>query len=172
MVLAFHVARSIYQSFMSTRTALVKTIEDLLVHYGDASGVAHAAEVAPAQREEFCELLRFATGALDSLPGLPEDYQPIPAPRTSWGREAFEPYRAIDEELEQALQSRPGGDSGQGSSRRPAHEAAVRTSTPPIVPSGGVWPHNATRLAVQEYAEPERSPSPKLSKTEGKRKAK
>ncbi|KAJ7199705.1 hypothetical protein GGX14DRAFT_401305 [Mycena pura] len=168
MMLALSLARTIHSSYLATRAALVKTLEDLLVHYGDASGVAHAAEVAPAQREEFCELLRFATQIMGSLPTLPENYQPISLPRSSWDREAFAPYRALDEELEQALRSRPGGDSGQGSSRRPARETAARTPTPSAVPSDEAWAPNAPEPTVAERAE--RSPSPKLSKAEGKRK--
>ncbi|KAJ7208200.1 hypothetical protein GGX14DRAFT_566924 [Mycena pura] len=168
MMLALSLARTIHSSYLATRAALVKTLEDLLVHYGDASGVAHAAEVAPAQREEFCELLRFATQIMGSLPTLPENYQPISLPRSSWDREAFAPYRALDEELEQALRSRPGGDSGQGSSRRPARETAARTPTPSAVPSDEAWAPNAPGPTVAERAE--RSPSPKLSKAEGKRK--
>ncbi|KAJ7199587.1 hypothetical protein GGX14DRAFT_401189 [Mycena pura] len=169
MMLVLSLARTIYSSFMASRAALVNTLRELLVHYGDASGVAHAAEVAPAQREEFCELLRFATEALGSLPTLPENFQPIPLPRSSWDREAFPPYRTLDEELDRALQSRPGGDSGQGSSRRRTRQAARRTPTPTAAPSDEAWAPGAPEPTSEER--PARSPSPKLSKAEGKRKA-
>lgn len=166
MMQAFRLARNLYRSYELARNDIVGTLTALREHYGDESGVAHAAEVAPEQRAEFLELLRRCYEATCVFPAAPEPYiRPAPAPRSSWGREAFAPYSAVDEELDRALQSRPSGDAGQGSSSGQVREVAV-----PVDPPAPVVPEEEERVPEAEVRE--RSPPVKLSKTEGKRKAK
>ena len=163
---AFRLARSLHRSLSSVGNEIGHLLTDLSTHYGDELGLAHAAEVAEDQRDDFIEFIQSAKEIFGSIPAPPaDDLRPAPAPRTEWSRAAYPPYLSIDEELDRALEARPGGDPGQGSSSAPAADSAMRTPSPVAEPGDDEQPPDA------DDAPSERSPSPELSKSDGKRRA-
>jgi len=155
-------ARSIFDLFSQQGNELVETLEGLESHYGDAVGLAHAAEVPEGRRDEFSELISQVRDALPTRPST--SVRSGRQSRARWPREFFAPYRAVDDELDRALASRAGGDAGQGTShgvtRDEGHdESEDREPTP--------QPSDEDSSSDT----PERSPTPQLSKAAGKRRA-
>ncbi|KAJ7222339.1 hypothetical protein GGX14DRAFT_558431 [Mycena pura] len=109
-------ARSIFDLFSQQGSEIVETLEGLEAHYGDTTGLAHAAEVPEGRRDEFAELISQVRDALPSRPSTSTGNNGRQS-RARWPREFFAPYRAVDDELDRALASRAGGDSGQGTSQ-------------------------------------------------------
>jgi hypothetical protein len=124
---ALELARSLQREFDHSVGLLSDTMTQLGHGYGGPVGVAHAAEIAPAQHEQFTEY--WVAGELALPP------RPPPAPRTpsrwTWAREPFEYFDerdARDNPEAPASSNAPGGDPGQGSSRRDCRD----TSMPPV----------------------------------------
>ncbi|KAJ7220467.1 hypothetical protein GGX14DRAFT_559253 [Mycena pura] len=124
-------ARSSHREFERTQQRLGDAMRQLRHGYGDETGVAHAAEIAPAQRDEFAKF--WVAGEL-SLPLRPPLASRDPPPsRRSWARGPFSFFEEMDVQDVQvtALGSNaPGGDPGQGSSRPAAAHAPSRHTTP------------------------------------------
>ncbi|KAJ7209118.1 hypothetical protein GGX14DRAFT_566299 [Mycena pura] len=121
-----------------------------------------AAEIPEGRRDEFAELISQVRDALPTRPSTSANNGR--QSRARWPREFFAPYRAVDDELDRALASRAGGDAGQGTSQgvtrdESRDESEERESTPKPSDEGS------------SSHTPERSPSPKLSKAAGKRRA-
>ncbi|KAJ7189778.1 hypothetical protein GGX14DRAFT_580391 [Mycena pura] len=110
-------ARASYRQFERSQRTLGEAMAQLRYGYGNERGVAHAAEIAPAQRDEFAEF--WVAGEL-SLPPRPP---PAPAPaglsRRSWAREPSSYFLELDERNVPAVpaSTQPAGDSGQGPSQ-------------------------------------------------------
>ena len=155
-------ARSIFDLFSQQGNEIVETLEGLEAHYGDAVGLAHAAEVPEGRREEFSELISQVRGALPTRPST--SLRSGRPSRARWPREFFAPYRAVDEELDRALTSRAGGDAGQGTSQGVTRDEG-RDESEEREPT----PKPSDEDSSSDM--PERSPSPKLSKAAGKRRA-
>ncbi|KAJ7189897.1 hypothetical protein GGX14DRAFT_580327 [Mycena pura] len=155
-------ARSIFDLFSQQGNEIVETLEGLEAHYGDTAGLAHAAEIPSDRRDEFSELISQVREALPTRASTSTgNSRPS---RARWPREFFAPYRAVDDELDRALASRAGGDAGQGTSQgvtrdEDSDKSEERESTPKPSDEGS------------SSHTPERSPSPKLSKAAGKRRA-
>ncbi|KAJ7209193.1 hypothetical protein GGX14DRAFT_566369 [Mycena pura] len=108
-------ARSSYRQFERTQHTLGEAMAQLRYGYGNERGVAHAAEIAPAQRDEFTEF--WVAGEL-SLPPRPPPAPTIGLSRRSWAREPFAYFEGLDERNAPATPSpnHPTGDPGQGPS--------------------------------------------------------
>ncbi|KAJ7189352.1 hypothetical protein GGX14DRAFT_408901 [Mycena pura] len=146
-------ARSIFDLFSQQGNEIVETLEGLESHYGDTIGLAHAAEVPEGRRDEFSELISQVRDALPTRPST--SIRSRRQSRARWPREFFAPYRAVDDELDRALASRAGGVTRD----EDRDESEERESTPKPSDEGS------------SSHTPERSPSPKLSKAAGKRRA-
>src|ERR1700761_4427334 len=155
-------ARSIFDLFSQQGDALVETLEGLEAHYGDAVGLAHAAEVPSDQRGEFVELIAQVREALPTRPST--STSSVRQSRARWPREFFAPYRAVDDELDRGLASRAGGDAGKGTST-----GATRDDSRDESEEREPTPKSSDEDSSSDS--PERSPSPKLSKAAGKRRA-
>ncbi|KAJ7200553.1 hypothetical protein GGX14DRAFT_400550 [Mycena pura] len=115
-------ARSLHQRFIQEGGGIVTTLEAL----------AHAAEIAPDKRDELIEAISFVKGLLPSPPSTADDRISV---RHRWPREPYAPYQAVEDELDRALASRPGGDARQVMSPGVARDhsaAAVRTLSPEL----------------------------------------
>jgi hypothetical protein len=155
-------ARSIFDLFSQQGNALADTLEGLEAHYGDSIGLAHAAEIPADRRDEFVELISQVREALPMRPSTATGRGR--QSRARWPREFFAPYRAVDDELDQALASRAGGDAGQGTSHGVTRDEG-RDESEDREPT----PKPSDESSSSDT--PERSPSPKLSKAAGKRRA-
>ncbi|KAJ7229936.1 hypothetical protein GGX14DRAFT_383897 [Mycena pura] len=110
-------ARASYRQFERSQRTLGEAMPQLRYGYGNERGVAHAAEIAPAQRDEFTEF--WVAGEL-SLPPRPP---PVPTPagglsRRTWAREPSSYFMELDERNAPTAPAltQPAGDSGQGPS--------------------------------------------------------
>jgi hypothetical protein len=125
-------ARSSHREFERKQQLLGDTMRQLRRGYGDESGVAHAAEIAPAQRDEFAKY--WVAGEL-SLPLRPPPASREPPPsRRSWARVPSSFFEELDEQVGQDADpgsNAPGGDPGQDTS----HLAGIRSSSQPLTPS-------------------------------------
>jgi hypothetical protein len=158
-------ARSLYGVFSRLGEDIVATLGDLEAHYGDDSGLAHAAEVAQDKRAEFSELVALVKEL------LPSRSSTLPAAsrtsaRSRWARESFAPYQTVEDDLDRVLASRPSGDAGQGTS-----SGVVRDDSAASMPAPP--PTDEPDPAIEERSPdvPERSSSPELGKSAGKRRA-
>ncbi|KAJ7197351.1 hypothetical protein GGX14DRAFT_402586 [Mycena pura] len=151
-------ARSIFDLFSQQGNEIIDTLEGLEAHYGDTTGLAHAAEIPEGRRDEFAELISQVRDALPTRPSTSANNGR--QSRARWPREFFAPYRAVDDELDRALASRAGGDAGQGTSQGVTRDESEERELTPKPSDEGSSSHT-----------PERSPSPKLSKAAGKRRA-
>ncbi|KAJ7190430.1 hypothetical protein GGX14DRAFT_579890 [Mycena pura] len=126
---ALELARSSQREYVRYQRLLGDVMTQMTHAYGDASGVAHAAEISAEQIEEFAE---YWTAGRLSLPPRPPPapsssrLRGAPPSRRSWAREPFEYYAGLDErndpEAPVETSNAPGGDPGQGSSRRDARD--------------------------------------------------
>jgi hypothetical protein len=156
-------ARSLHRSLTEQGARLAASLENLEDFFGDASGFAHAAEIAPDQREEFAGLITRLHEVLPSQAATPSTSADR-IPRMHWAREAFAPYRTIDEELDRALASRPAGDAGQGTSH-----GVVRDENRDGMRDGSEEREATPKSTGEQSREP--SPPPELSKSVGKQRA-
>ncbi|KAJ7191233.1 hypothetical protein GGX14DRAFT_579086 [Mycena pura] len=122
---ALELARSSQREYVRYQRLLGDVMTQMTHAYGDASGVAHAAEISAEQIEEFAE---YWTASRLSLPPRPPPasstsrLRGAPPSRRTWAREPFEYYAGLDErndpEVPVPTSNAPGGDPGQSSSRR------------------------------------------------------
>ncbi|KAJ7206873.1 hypothetical protein GGX14DRAFT_567963 [Mycena pura] len=122
---ALELARSSQREYVRYQRLLGDVMTQMTHAYGDASGVAHAAEISAEQIEEFAE---YWTASRLSLPPRPPPasstsrLRGAPPSRRTWAREPFEYYVGLDErndpEVPVPTSNAPGGDPGQSSSRR------------------------------------------------------
>ncbi|KAJ7187433.1 hypothetical protein GGX14DRAFT_581096 [Mycena pura] len=109
-------ACSSYRQFERTQHTLGEAMVQLRYGYGNKRGVAHAAEIAPTQRDEFTEF--WVAGEL-SLPPRPPPVPTAGLSRRSWAREPFAYFEGLDERNAPATpaSTQPADDSDQGPSR-------------------------------------------------------
>jgi hypothetical protein len=107
-------ARAAQREFERSQRQLGDALRQIGHGYGDGRGVAHAAEIAPAQHDAFVHY--WAAGEL-CLPPRPPPRPKTPPPRRAWAREPFSYYAGLDERHDVAASRIPGGDPGQGPSR-------------------------------------------------------
>ncbi|KAJ7206857.1 hypothetical protein GGX14DRAFT_567943 [Mycena pura] len=122
---ALELARSSQREYVRYQRLLGDVMTQMTHAYGDASGVAHAAEISAEQIEQFAE---YWTAGRLSLPPRPPPasstsrLRGAPPSRRTWAREPFEYYTGLDArndpEVPVPTSSAPGGDPGQSSSRR------------------------------------------------------
>ena len=128
---SLEMARAAHKEFERYRDLLGDAFHQLTHLYGDETGVARAAEIAPQARAGFAQFIR--DGKL-MLPPRPPQFptrffaERVP-PRQTWPREAFPYYEELDERNHPASHpvpmpsNAPGGDPGQGSSRLKTRES-------------------------------------------------
>jgi hypothetical protein len=90
-------ARSLQAEFDHRQQRLGDVMTHLGYGYGGPAGVAHAAEIAPEQREEFAEYWTAGVFSLPPRPNRPSRPQPSPPPRRTWRRQAHPYYTELDE---------------------------------------------------------------------------
>ncbi|KAJ7220155.1 hypothetical protein GGX14DRAFT_559963 [Mycena pura] len=122
---ALELARSSQREYVRYQRLLGDVMTQMTHAYGDASGVAHAAEISAEQIEQFAE---YWTAGRLSLPPRPPPasstsrLRGAPPSRRTWAREPFEYYAGLDArndpEIPVPTSNAPGGDPGQSSSRR------------------------------------------------------
>ncbi|KAJ7203572.1 hypothetical protein GGX14DRAFT_570025 [Mycena pura] len=121
---ALELARSSQREYVRYQQLLGDTMAQMTHVYGDASGVAHAAELSAEEVAPFAEY--WTAGQLSLPPRLPPTslwrQRGVPPTRRTWVREPFEYYAGLDErnnpEVPVPTSNVPGGDPGQSSSRR------------------------------------------------------
>ncbi|KAJ7203565.1 hypothetical protein GGX14DRAFT_570012 [Mycena pura] len=126
---ALELARSSQREYVRYQRLLGDVMTQMTHAYGDASGVAHAAEISAEQIAEFAE---YWTAGRLSLPPRPPPassssrLRGAPPSRRTWAREPFEYYAGLDvrndPEVPVPTSNAPGGDPGQSSSRRDARD--------------------------------------------------
>ncbi|KAJ7189896.1 hypothetical protein GGX14DRAFT_580324 [Mycena pura] len=128
---ALELARSSQREYVRYQRLLGDVMTQMTHAYGDASGVAHAAEISAEQIEEFTE---YWTAGRLSLPPCPPPasstsrLRGAPPSRRTWARAPFEYYAGLDErndpEVLVPTSNAPGGDPGQGSSCRDVRDCS------------------------------------------------
>src|SRR6201996_4399828 len=122
---ALTLARSLQAEFDLRQQRLGDVMTPLGYGYGGPTGVAHAAEIAPEQREEFAEYWTAGVFSLPPRPNRPSRPQPSPPPRRTWRRQAHPYYAELDERNDPISgPESSAGDPGQGSSRRNGNDDA------------------------------------------------
>ncbi|KAJ7193035.1 hypothetical protein GGX14DRAFT_577552 [Mycena pura] len=109
-------ARSAQREFERSQLLLGDAMKQLRHGYGDEHGVAYAAEIATAQRDQFAHYWVAGELSLPSRP--PPSRNPTQPTRRSWAREPFAYYEELDARNDPAVSESnlPGGDQGQGPS--------------------------------------------------------
>lgn len=119
---ALQIARASQFEYNEYQHMLGEIMAQMSHAYGDASGVAHAAEISAEQIAEFAEYWTTGQLSLPPRPPFTSRFRDAPAPRRTWTREPFEYFSGLDDrndpETPAAPSNAPGGDPGQGSSRR------------------------------------------------------
>ena len=141
---SLEMARAAHKEFERYQGLLSDAFHQLSHLYGDETGVAHAAEIAPDARAGFAQFIRDGKIMLPPRPPkFPTRFfaESVP-PRQTWPREAFSYYEELDERNHPAYHpvadpepsNAPGGDPGQGSSRlktrEPSEEMDVEEEEP------------------------------------------
>ena len=131
-------ARSSHREFEHKQRLLGDAMRQLRRGYGDEHGVAHAAEIAPTQRDEFAEF--WVAGELSLPLRPPPTSRDPPLSRRSWARAPLSFLEELDEQVGQDAgpgSNAPGGDPGQGPSRPVVAPASSRPPTPSNESSNG-----------------------------------
>ncbi|KAJ7197587.1 hypothetical protein GGX14DRAFT_574065 [Mycena pura] len=131
-------ARSSHSEFERKQQLLGDAMRQLRHGYGNERGVAHAAEITPAQRDEFAEF--WVAGELSLPLRPPPASRPSQVSRRSWARAPFVSFARLDAQDRQDAvpgSNAPGGDPGQGSSRVNIAHAPSRPPTPSNESSNG-----------------------------------
>jgi len=122
---ALTLTRSLQAEFDHRQQRLGDVMTHLGYGYGGPTGVAHAAEIAPEQREEFAEYWTAGVFSLPPRPNRPSRPQPSPPPRRTWRRQAHPYYAELDDRNDPVSGPEPAaGDPGQGPSRRNGNDDA------------------------------------------------
>lgn len=110
-----------HSEFERRQQRLGEVMAQLGYGYGGATGVAYAAEIDPAFREQFAEYWTAGQLSLPPRPSRPLRVPPAPAPRRSWDRQAFPYYMELDDrnDPESPGSEAPDNDPGPRSRRSP-----------------------------------------------------
>jgi hypothetical protein len=116
---ALELARFMQREFDRRQQRLGEVMTQLGYGYGGPSGVAHAAEIAPEQREQFAEYWSAGVLSLPPRPARPTRPQPSPPPRRTWRRHPSSYYAELEDRNDPGSGSEALGNySGQGSPQR------------------------------------------------------
>jgi|ERR1700761_1098280 len=118
---ALELARNMHSEFERRQQRLGEVMAQLGYGYGGATGVAYAAEIDPALREQFAEYWTAGQLSLPPRPSQPLRAPSAPAPRRTWDRQAFPYYVELDDRNDPESLDSEAPDNGPGQSpRRPA----------------------------------------------------